>query len=157
MILDELTSALDNPLYHPVIRRALRAIDTVDWAAQPAGERELEGRDIYVNHIIAQTRMLAEQQPEIHRYYIDVHILLAGREIIGAAPGLQGQPPSTDFDEAKDFGLYAGFGAETLLYLAPGDVALLFPGELHRPMSTLTAPAPIRKLVVKIARHLLDA
>ncbi|WP_213989176.1 YhcH/YjgK/YiaL family protein [Sodalis sp. dw_96] len=157
MILDELTSATENSLYHPIIRRTLRVISTLDLANLPAGEAEIEGRDIYLNHIIARTKMLAEQQPELHRHYIDLHILLEGREIIGAATSHQGQRPSTDFDQEKDFGLYEGFSDETLLSLTPGNIALLFPGELHRPMSTLTQPAPIRKIVVKIARYLLDA
>ncbi|WP_413736975.1 YhcH/YjgK/YiaL family protein [Sodalis sp. RH21] len=157
MILDELKLAVENPLYHPVIRRTLQAIDRLDLTTLPAGEAEIEGRDIYLNHILAQTKPLAEQRPELHRHYIDVHILIEGREIIGAAPSCQGERPAGDFDREKDFGLYEGISHETLFCLAPGDIVLLFPGELHRPMATLSQSAPIRKIVVKIAQHLLHA
>lgn len=157
MVLDELTSAVNNPLYHPVIRRILRFINALDLANLPAGEAEIEGRDIYLNHIIGLTKALEEQKPELHRRYIDLHILIEGQEIIGAAASDQAQHPYGDFDEEKDFGLYEGFSNETLLRLSPGDIALLLPGELHRPMSTLTQPAPIRKIVVKIAGRLLTA
>lgn len=155
MIVDELKNALDNPCYPDAIRRTLAAISKLDFAALPAGEQDIEGREIYLNHIIGQTKPLHEQPPELHRYYIDLHFLIEGREYIGAAPGTQGQRPSMEFDTERDYGFYEGIGNETLLALSPGDFALLFPGELHRPMATLTQPAPLRKLVVKIAAHLL--
>lgn len=155
MILDELKSAISNPLYPAVIRRTLKTIAELDLANLPAGERDLEGREVYLNHIIGQTKPLHQQQPELHRYYIDLHILLEGDELIGAAPGDQGVRPTMDFDSERDYGFYETIAKETLLSLKPGDFVLLFPGELHRPMATLTQPAPLRKIVVKIAHHLL--
>ncbi|CNB44005.1 YhcH/YjgK/YiaL family protein [Yersinia intermedia] len=155
MILDELKSAANNPIYPDVIRRALTAICKMDLVNLPAGEQEIEGREIYLNHIIASSKPLYEQAPELHRYYIDIHILLEGSEVIGASPSAQGQRPTMDFDSERDYGLFEGITTETLLTLAPGDIALLFPGELHRPMGTLGDVAPIRKIVVKVANHLI--
>ncbi|MFA3761742.1 YhcH/YjgK/YiaL family protein [Yersinia sp. 2544 StPb PI] len=155
MILDELKSAANNPIYPDVIRRTLAAICKMDLVNLPAGEQEIEGREIYLNHIIAATKPLYEQAPELHRYYIDIHILLEGSEVIGASPSTQGQRPTMDFDSERDYGLFEGITTETLLTLAPGDIALLFPGELHRPMGTLGDIAPIRKIVVKVANHLI--
>ncbi|MCB5307968.1 YhcH/YjgK/YiaL family protein [Yersinia massiliensis] len=155
MILDELKIAVNNPLYPDVIRRTLAAINQLDLANLPAGEQEIEGREIYLNHIIATTKPLYEQAPELHRYYIDIHILLEGSEVIGASPSTQGQRPTMDFDSERDYGLFEGVSTETLLTLAPGDIALLFPGELHRPMGTLAEVGPIRKIVVKVAAHLI--
>ncbi|CRY57106.1 protein YjgK%2C linked to biofilm formation [Yersinia intermedia] len=155
MILDELKIAVNNPLYPDVIRRTLAAISQLDLANLPAGEQEIEGREIYLNHIIATTKPLYEQAPELHRYYIDIHILLEGSEVIGASPSTQGQHPTMDFDSGRDYGLFEGISTETLLTLAPGDIALLFPGELHRPMGTLAEAGPIRKIVVKVAAHLI--
>ncbi|CNF56857.1 YhcH/YjgK/YiaL family protein [Yersinia mollaretii] len=155
MILDELKSAANNPWYPEVIRRTLATISQMDLVNLPAGEQEIEGREIYLNHIIAATKPLYDQAPELHRYYIDIHILLEGNEVIGASPSAQGQRPTMDFDTERDYGLFEGITSETLLTLAPGDIALLFPGELHRPMGTLGEVAPLRKIVVKVANHLL--
>lgn len=155
MILDELKNAVNNPLYPDAIRRTLAAIANMDLANLPAGEQEIEGREIYLNHIIASSKPLYEQAPELHRYYIDIHILLEGSEVIGASPSTQGQRPTMDFDTERDYGLFEGITTETLLTLAPGDIAILFPGELHRPMGTLTEVTPLRKIVVKVANHLL--
>lgn len=98
MILDELKSAANNPIYPDVIRRTLAAISKMDLVNLPAGEQEIEGREIYLNHIIAATKPLYEQAPELHRYYIDIHILLEGSEVIGTSPSTQGQRPTMDFD-----------------------------------------------------------
>ncbi|CNH81181.1 YhcH/YjgK/YiaL family protein [Yersinia vastinensis] len=155
MILDELKNAVNNPLYPEAIRRTLAAINKLDLANLPTGERDIEGREIYLNHIIATTKPLYEQAPELHHYYIDIHILLEGNEVIGASPTTQGQRPTMDFDTERDYGLFEGITTETLLTLAPGDIAILFPGELHRPMGTLAEITPLRKLVVKVAHHLL--
>ncbi|CQD40481.1 NanQ anomerase/TabA/YiaL family protein [Yersinia mollaretii] len=155
MIFDELKSAVNNSWYPEVIRRTLATISQMDLVNLPAGEQEIEGREIYLNHIIAATKPLYEQAPELHRYYIDIHILLEGSEVIGASPSAQGQRPTMDFDTERDYGLFEGITSETLLTLAPGDIALLFPGELHRPMGTLGEVAPLRKIVVKVANHLL--
>ena len=155
MILDELKSAVNNPFYPDAIRRTLATISKMDLAHLPAGELDIEGREIYLNHIIASSKPLYEQAPELHRYYIDIHILLEGSEVIGASPSAQGQRPTMDFDSERDYGLFEGITTETLLTLAPGDIALLFPGELHRPMGTLGDVAPIRKIVVKVANHLI--
>lgn len=155
MILDELKSAVNNPFYPDAIRRTLATISKMDLAHLPAGELDIEGREIYLNHIIASSKPLYEQAPELHRYYIDIHILLDGSEVIGASPSAQGQRPTMDFDSERDYRLFEGITTETLLTLAPGDIALLFPGELHRPMGTLGDVAPLRKIVVKVANHLL--
>ena len=155
MILDELKSAVNNPLYPDAIRRTLTAISKMDLANLPAGELDIEGREIYLNHIIASSKPLYEQAPELHRYYIDIHILLEGSEVIGASPSAQGQRPTMEFDTDRDYGLFEGITTETLLTLAPGDIALLFPGELHRPMGTLGDITPLRKIVVKVANHLI--
>jgi len=46
-------------------------------------------------------------------------------------------------------------GCETLINLRPGELVILFPGELHRPMATLGKPAALRKIVAKIDAGLI--
>ena len=60
-----------------------------------------------------------------------------------------------DFDIERNYGLFEGITTEALLTLAPGDIAQLSPGEMHRPMGTLAETAPLRKIVGKVANHLL--
>ena len=45
--------------------------------------------------------------------------------------------------------------SETLIHLHPEEIAIIFPGELHRPMSSLGAGAPLRKIIIKINSALI--
>lgn len=150
MIIDNLDSAALNPVYPQVIRHALQAI----LAHQPQhlanGKYPIEGELVYFSVFDGKTKPLEEQRPELHARYIDVHILLEGEEIIGAAPLGQHQQADGEFDEANDIGFFNGMGCETLIKLQPGELVILFPGELHRPMATLGEPAALRKIVAKI-------
>ena len=150
MIIDTLSAGAANPLYPPVIRRTLQAIIDMKPDTLPAGKYPLQGDTVFFSVNEGQTRPHQEQRPEFHRQYLDIHIVLAGEEIIGAAP--QGQPlhQSEPFNDAFDLGFCTGISGETLIHLAPGSLAIIFPQELHRPMCATGAPAAIRKIVVKI-------
>lgn len=157
MIIDTLAAAAHNPLYPSAIRQALQAIAESNPDALVPGRYEIQGNAMFYSVMVGQTRALEEQQPEYHRQYIDIHLVLAGEEIIGAGP--RGLPLEhvSPFDEGKDLGFCRRIGSETLIHLQAGELAIVFPQELHRPMCTLGAPAPLRKIVVKIDAALLTA
>lgn len=155
MIIDKLDNALRNPAYPQVIRHALQAIAANKPQQLANGKYPIEGDLIYFSVFDGETKPLAEQRPELHARYIDVHILLEGEELIGAAPVEQQQQPDGEFDAQNDIGFFKGMGCETLINLRPGELVILFPGELHRPMATLGKPAALRKIVAKIDADLI--
>ncbi|OAT34010.1 YjgK family protein [Buttiauxella brennerae ATCC 51605] len=156
MIIDKLSNAAHNPVYPQVIRHALQAIIANEPLQLANGKYPIEGELIYFSVFDGKTKRLEEQRPELHARYIDVHIVLEGEEIIGAAPVEQQQQPDGEFDEQSDIGFFTGMGSESLIKLLPGDLTILFPGELHRPMATLNTPAALRKIVAKIDVSLLS-
>lgn len=156
MIIDKLDNAAHNPVYPQVIRQALQAIIANQPKQLANGKYPIEGELIYFSVFDGNTKPLEEQRPELHARYIDVHIVLEGVEIIGAAPVEQQQLTDGEFDEQNDIGFYQGMGCETLIKLLPGDLTILFPGELHRPMATLNEPAALRKIVAKIDASLIS-
>ena len=155
MIIDTLAAAAKNALYPPVIRTALQAVIAQDPRSLPAGKYTVDGDNIFFTVVEGETRPLAEQRPEYHRQYIDIHIVLKGEEIIGA--GNKGLEIVDDgpFNTAHDIGFCQAISSETLIHLHPEEIAIVFPGELHRPMSSLGAGAPLRKIIVKINSDLL--
>lgn len=155
MIIDKLENAAQNPVYPTVIRHALQAIIANCPQQLANGKYPIEGELIYFSVFDGKTILLEEQRPELHARYIDVHIVLEGEEIIGAAPVDQQQQQDGGFDEQNDIGFYKNMGCETLIKLRPGDLTILFPGELHRPMATLNEPAALRKIVAKIDMSLI--
>lgn len=157
MIIDTLANAAGNAMYPRVIRETLQAIQRFDLDTLAPGKYSIEGDAVYFSLMAGETRPFHEQRPEFHRQYIDIHLVLAGEEIIGA--GTLGRQPTlvAPFDDAHDIGFCQRIDAETLIGLNCGDLAVIFPPELHRPMCTLDAPAPLRKIVAKIDRALLTA
>lgn len=157
MIIDNLTAAAVNPIYPAIIRKTLQAIIDKAPHSLPAGKYPLQGDSVFFSVVEGHTRALAEQRPEFHRQYIDIHIVLAGLEVVGA--GVTGLPLdlSEPFNTAFDLGFCEHIASETLIHLQPEELAIVFPLELHRPMCTLDAPAALRKIVVKIDAALLTA
>lgn len=157
MIIDTLASALDNCLYPPVLRNVLQAIQTQHPSSLAPGKYEIQGEDIYFSVVEGETKPLHEQQPEYHRKYIDIHWVLSGKEIIGAGPcNLSLVEENTTFKQEHDIGFYHTIYGETLIQLHPGELAIIFPQELHRPMCTLTTPNALRKIIVKVNSALLS-
>lgn len=156
MIIDTLIEAINNPLYPTVIRQTLQVIADHDLPALAPGKYEIRGDRIYFSVIDAESFPFEKQRPEYHRQYIDIHIVLAGEEIIGA--GVRGLPQEAidPFDEKNDIGFCQRIESETLIHLQPGELAVIFTHELHRPMCTLGTPAPLRKIVVKVDHALLN-
>ena len=157
MIIDTLSAAAKNAFYPAVIKKALQAVAQQDPHTLPPGKYTVDGDNLFFTVVEGQTRPLSEQRPEFHRQYIDIHIVLAGVEIIGA--GNKGLPiaPDGPFKEAHDIGFCEAISSETLIHLHAEEIAILFPGELHRPMASLGAGAPLRKIIVKIDSALLSA
>lgn len=155
MIIDTLEQAVKNPLYPAVIRKTLQAIQANNPQTQAVGKYAIQDEAIFYSVMESETRDFNAQQPEFHRQYIDIHLVLAGEEIIGAGPiGLE-LDLIAPFEEQKDLGFCHRIDSETLIHLQPGALAVIFPLELHRPMCTFGVPSPLRKIVVKIDSALL--
>lgn len=94
MIIDTLSAAAKNAFYPAVIKKALQAVAQQDPHTLPPGKYTVDGDNLFFTVVEGQTRPLSEQRPEFHRQYIDIHIVLAGVEIIGA--GNKGLPIAPD-------------------------------------------------------------
>ncbi|MBE0598408.1 MAG: YhcH/YjgK/YiaL family protein [Desulfuromonadales bacterium] len=94
-----------------------------------------------------QTRPLEDCFIECHRRYIDIQLLLSGREAVGFCSRDAGR--ELPYDEEKDFLVLTG---ETdFLTFAPGSFAIFFPDDGHMPMIRLDDQAEaVKKVVFKI-------
>jgi YhcH/YjgK/YiaL family protein len=103
--------------------------------------------DLYALVSEYSTKPLAQGRWEAHRRYIDLHCVVQGTERIGYAPAelLRAEP----YNEEKDIMWLRGEGQ--FATLGPGDFMILFPHDAHMPGIALDAPAPVKKVVVKIA------
>jgi biofilm protein TabA len=96
-----------------------------------------------------------EQCPfENHRHHLDIQYCIAGGEFI-ECDLVSRLEPATEYDAANDIRFYRPANGQTILHLLPGDFAVFYPSDAHRPkVSDGTSPR-ILKALVKINLGLL--
>ncbi|MGL5170386.1 YhcH/YjgK/YiaL family protein [Edwardsiella tarda] len=139
--------------YLPVaIRQAIEYVMANFSAATPAGRYEIDAQRQFVLITHDETAAAETRRAEYHARYLDVQIVLEGQEGMGfsnLAPGVPGEDRLADKDIAF-LPLGAGGLQEKSLTLQPGDFVVFYPGEVHKPLCALGAPAPVCKAVIKL-------
>ena len=148
--LDELLPVVPAPL-----RRALVHLRDTNFEAKPAGNYDLEGKDIYVQVIDTTTKPAADCRAESHRTYADVQFLVRGSERIGVAADPRRFAIAEDLLAERDLLFYADVADEATLTMRPGSFAVFLPTDVHRPACAVGAPQAIRKVVMKVRVSLL--
>ncbi|THF77320.1 YhcH/YjgK/YiaL family protein [Cohnella fermenti] len=139
------------------LRRAMEVLRETDFGSMPTGRLELDGDGMYAIVSESVTRSPEEALGEAHGVYADVHYVLKGTERMGFALRADGASVKQNLLETEDAVLYDKLEEESCLYLNQGMYAVFLPGEIHRPGMYLEAPAPLRKVVVKIHRDRLNS
>ncbi|WP_041210191.1 YhcH/YjgK/YiaL family protein [Aeromonas jandaei] len=153
MITGSLNTLQRTPLPAPLDRIMAEVVKSVAlWREAPLGKSEIDGLKLFCLVSEEMTEPAADRRGEFHRDYLDIQLLLAGEEWIGVGPheyadeGADHPHPDLWFVDDEQ---------TTYLALQPGDFAIFWPGELHRPLCTRNQPAKVKKLVVKVHRDLL--
>src|SRR5260221_13011001 len=135
---------------HPRLAKAINHVLQTDFTNAVAGKYEIEGDAILymVNEYMTKPALACE--PERHRKYTDIQIMVNGSEKFGYTPFYK-QKPSTDFLPGDDVAFYT-LPPERLNYitLAPGEFILFFPTDIHQPELYIDVPANVKKVVVKV-------
>ncbi len=135
---------------HPNLAKAIDHVLQTDFTNAAAGKYEIEGDSMFYMVNEYMTKPAIECEPERHRKYTDIQIMIKGSEKFGYAP-FYTQKPSTDFLPDNDVAFYT-LPEEQLNYiiLAPGEFILFFPADIHQPELYIDAPANVKKVVVKV-------
>ncbi|OCG24706.1 toxin-antitoxin biofilm protein TabA [Gilliamella sp. wkB108] len=118
----------------------------------PVGRYEIDGDNMYFMVSDSTSRFIEQANPEYHAKYIDVQIVLDGKE--GMA--LSTLPPHTKMLDDKlaenDIAFVQTPDEETMLVLQANDFIVFLPNEVHKPLCAIDNKiATVRKVVVKIA------
>jgi biofilm protein TabA len=132
---------------------AIHFLRSIEGQELANGRITIDGDLVYALVQSYETAPVAATGPlfEAHRRYIDIQYIAAGEEAIGWAPA-ECLAVTAPYDAAKD----AEFGsvppaALTLVRLTAGQLAMLWPEDAHAPKLAEGAPAPVKKIVVKVA------
>jgi YhcH/YjgK/YiaL family protein len=134
---------------HPNLAKAIEHVLQLDFATLTTGKYEIE-EDIFYMVNEYSTKPAGECEPERHRKYTDIQIMINGAEKFGYIP-LTDQTPSTEFLPDNDVAFYT-IPAEKIDFvtLAPGKFIIFIPTDIHQPEVYVGAPALVKKLVVKV-------
>ena len=146
MILGTLQNSQQVESLNPLFKQAFDYIKSHNLLDAELGRIELEGDLLFINNSAVQGVKKEDQILEIHRRYIDIHVMLSGEEIFGWLPAEKLKQLKTPFKVDTDFAFYTD-QPSTYLTLVPGDFVIVYPEDAHAP---IIGQGLIRKLVVKI-------
>lgn len=150
-----ITSTLDQLHWYSIIspnfRKAIDYALQADFTAMETGRYPIDGENVFAIVNEYTTKLPAECDPESHRDYADIQIMISGSERFGYVP-LTDQQAYAPYNPAKDVALYSIAG-EDLNYIAlqPGQFIIFFPSDIHQPEVFVSQPQLVRKVVLKVA------
>ena len=115
----------------PAVRDVLDYLRDHDLNDLPEGTTEIDGRRFYVMIQHPVLREASAASPEAHNKYIDIQIVMKGKEIMGYAPkATQGEP--IESRPENDIFFYAP-GNFSHLLVDTDMFVLFFPDDAHAP------------------------
>lgn len=123
---------------------AIAFLQTADLDALPTGRTDIDGNFLYLiksHTVLVRDTMLWEA----HKQYIDIQIILHGRERFGG-----GSCSFGTYDESNDF--YPCQDVEEFQFsLSAGQFAVFFPMEPHSPGNYSSKGEASTKCIIKVA------
>lgn len=139
----------DFSYYHPLIQEALNYLKNTDFQSMQTGQYTLADKFI-VQVLDLTTQPASTIKPEVHRNKIDIQFLYSGQEQIGISSDTGHNRPASDYIESRDIQFYEQAENESFLMMTPGNFAIFYPEDVHRPACIDQQVSQIRKIVIKI-------
>jgi len=148
MVIDKLSEINKYACLHPRFAKAIDYIVTNNLLIAEPGTLLVDGEDIKA--IIMEGNCLPAEESlagfECHNTYIDIQIVLKGKESVGWRARTSCSMPKCEYSEEKDVLFYAD--APTLFFeLQAGMFSIYFPEDVHAPM---IGEGAIKKVVMKV-------
>ncbi len=137
------------PYLPATLRDAIEYVKQHITAETPLGKHDIQGNQIFVLISNDSTDSLEKRRAEYHAKYLDIQIVLQGEEGMTFS-NLPAGKPDIDALADKDIAFLAAGAQEKQFVMQAGDFVVYYPGEVHKPLCAVGAPAHVRKAVVKI-------
>ena len=146
MIVSNLQNSERIESLHPLFKQLFDYVKTHDLLHTECGKIELVGNDLFINNVNPTCVSESDQVLEVHRDYIDVHILLEGKERIGWKALEDVNLLKQSYQKESDCALYSD-KPTSFIDLQPGQFLIVFPEDPHAPV---IGEGKIRKIIGKI-------
>lgn len=146
MIVSNLNNTERIESLHPLFRKLFDYVKAHDILNTPCGRIDIDGDNLYINNVNPECIPAEKQVLEVHRDYIDVQILLQGKETIGWKALEDSKEEVKPYEKDGDCALYSDTPT-TWIHLVPGQLAIFFPEDAHAPV---IGEGKIRKMIAKV-------
>ena len=136
--------------YPTPVANAVAYLQRTDFSVLPAGRYEDPATGYVVQVLDLHTQPPDALRPEVHRQNVDVQFLVSGTELIGVATDNGDNVIHQELLAQRAILFYQDVADESWLTMRPGNFAVFFPQDVHRPACINQRPCAIRKVVVKI-------
>ncbi len=159
MILGNLSRLGEMEYLTPRLKEMLIYLRDNDLKDRELGRIEIEGDSLFINIEENDMAPREERRPEAHRRYLDIQLVLNGEESIGVAVDSRDENIDgvlEEYSEERDIIFYQDVKRENMIDLFPGDFAVFFPEDIHRPRCAVgNKPGRAKKAIVKMRLELL--
>lgn len=131
------------------LRQAIEYIKANVTETTEKGKHDIDGSRLFYLISEDMTEPFEKRRAEFHARYLDIQIVLKGQEGM-AFSVLPAGTPDTDWLADKDIAFLPEGEQEKTVILNEGDFVVFYPGEVHKPLCAVGAPAQVRKAVVKL-------
>ena len=146
MILDLLAESRRYELLHGDFKSAFAFLKSADWATLPYGRHSINGDRVYCILEKSPGRGRRTTKLEAHRHFIDIRLVIAGKDLIGWKPTCQCSHILSPYDSHNDLEFFRD-RPDIWIDLPPGHFAIFFPEDAHAPMS---GTGDLVRVVVKV-------
>lgn len=146
MIIDNLKNASRYAAMCEGFAKGFAFIERAKKENLAVGKYEIDGDNVFA--MVQEYDTKVASKTESHLKYIDIQCILSGIEVMYALD--TDKLMVTDRPEGKDVIIYADHEQFSKLVICADEFAIFYPGEGHKPGVAFGAPAPARKVVVKV-------
>jgi len=148
MIVDRLENIHAYGFVGGLLQAGCRFLQSFDRATAD-GRIDIQGDDCYALIQTVSPEGPERRRFEAHRRYLDVQWVFQGRECI-YVDSSDGLTVDTQYEPANDIEFFRDPPRPSTVILEPGDFALFYPQDAHKPCCYAGDSSRIRKVVLKI-------
>lgn len=148
MVVDTLKHAEHYYVFGENFKKAFEFLKNNDIREMELGRHDIDGDNVFILVQEYTSKSIDNCGFEAHEKYADVHYVAEGFEYLGYDSIDRMGDPITEYDPKAD----AIFFEKECQYvlLQKGDIAIVFPQDVHMPQKRALVPTPVRKACIKV-------
>ena len=129
-------------------KKAFEFLKANDITKMEVGRYDIDGDDVFALVQAYDSKSIDNCGFEAHLKYADLHFVGKGFEYLGYGPLERAGEPITEYNPQADAIFYEKECQFVLLQ--EGDIAIVFPHDVHMPQKRALVEVPVRKVCIKV-------